>query len=83
MFSFHIGTGGQMYLTKTDNKNYIVFVKCWEDGQLSWHAMSLEMTLKPAIKTEILEHVKSLGLSEDFLIEQNYSNCDFSRKEEL
>jgi len=70
-----------MYLTLTDNFSYLVFVKCWSDGEMSWQVMSTTKTLPTKDQKEIRKHLKVLGLAkkEHLLIKQNYTNCKLDK----
>ena len=65
------------------------FTTCWEDGQASWSVISVREQLDESIRSEILEHAKSLGFKNEFLIEQDYEGCpsiineSFMNKSEL
>jgi len=74
--SWRKGTGGKMYLVKTDNKNYLLFVKCWDhDEEVSWNVMSISKTLEDEQKKEIYSVLESLGLSKGNVVEQKFDTC--------
>jgi len=74
--SWRKGTGGKMYLAKTDNKNYLLFVKCWDhDEQTTWNVMSIKKTLSDKIKKEIYSAIESFGFSKEHAVEQKFDTC--------
>ncbi len=78
------GIGGTMHLIKTDNKNYLLFLKCWDhDKQASWNVMSTSTTLGKQEKDEIYTTLKSLGFSQDLGFEQKFDSCKFREQQEV
>jgi len=78
------GKGGKMYLVKTDNQSYILFIKCWEsDNQVSWNVMSTTPKLSESIKSEIYSAVESFGLSKNLGVELEFTGCGLGVKSEL
>lgn len=75
------GVGGKMSLVKTNNKNYLLFVKCWDhDDQMSWNVMATTTTLGEQEKKEIYDKIESLGFSKEFIFEQKFDTCKIKEK---
>lgn len=75
-FYYITGQSGTLYITHTDNKNFVVFQRCWEDEQRTWMVMTTSKKPSDKVKKIILDHVKLLGFPEDDVETLNYEKCD-------
>jgi len=71
---------GTAYITLTDNRNYLVFVNCWNDGLKSWAVAAIKQKLSEKAKEKIKKHLEGIGFDMEYLYEQSYSGCDESQK---
>lgn len=75
------GQSGTLYITQTDNKNFVVFVRCWQDGEKTWNVMTTTKSPSEEVKSKILEHVKHLKFPKDDLETLDYEGCDQPKTE--
>ncbi|ODN04121.1 hypothetical protein Ocin01_02565 [Orchesella cincta] len=77
------GQGGVLYITQTDNKNYVFFVRCWKDGERSWNVMTTSKKPSEEVKSKILQHAKHLGFAVegDDLETIDYEGCAQTKTE--
>jgi len=76
------GLRSSAYVTLSDNRNYIVFINCWEDGAKSWSVASLRKKLSEKATNKIKNHLKSIGFNMEHVHEGNYTGCDGNKKDE-
>jgi len=81
--SWDAGQGGTLYITHADNKNFVFFVRCWDDGERTWSVMTTKKKPSEKITKEILDHVKLLGFPEDDVQHIDYEQCKKGKKTEL
>jgi hypothetical protein len=81
--SWEQGQAGTLYITHTDNKHFVFFVRCWDDGERTWSVMTTTKKPSEKIKKEILEHVKTLGFPENDVVHLDYEKCKKAKKTEL
>jgi len=71
------GIGGTAYLSLSDNKNFNVYVVCYDDGLGTFFMTTGQQQLDDSILNIAKEHVKALGFQEDNFVVPNYSlDCD-------
>ncbi|CAL8118300.1 unnamed protein product [Orchesella dallaii] len=75
------GQSGTLYITQTDNKNYVFFVRCWQDGERTWNVMATEKNPSEKVRSKILEHAKQLGFANDDVETLDYEGCDQQKTE--
>jgi len=81
--SWDAGQAGLLYITHTDNKNFVFFVRCWDDGERTWDVMTTTKNPDKKIKKEILDHAKLLGFPVDDVEHLDYDKCQMETKTEL
>jgi hypothetical protein len=76
--NLHIGYGGRIYISLSDNKSFTLFVLCHDDGLGSFVVTSPHKTLPEETLNIIKEHVKALGFKKEYFIQPNYEldNCE-------
>lgn len=82
-FAIVLGKSGTLYITQSDNKNFVFFVRCWEDETRTWMVMTTKQKPDEKTKTAILQHLKLLGLPEDDIQTLDYEGCSAKDKTEL
>jgi len=63
------------YVTYTDNKNLLVGILCFPNGENGWFSMSRTKSLTEEEKNSILEHVKSIGYDDSDVVPMYNDKC--------
>jgi len=68
--------GGFTYIALTDNKTFMLYSTCWDDGFATWSVGTTTKTLDEKTVQEIHARVKSLGFQEQHFTQLRYETCN-------
>lgn len=76
-FKFLIGLKGNGTMPLTDNKSWVFFVACYQDGSGGWGIIHTKPALEKKVLDELLDYAESLGFNRKHFTHIRYDNCKY------